>query len=947
MKLNALSFVKSMLFLTLLSGSATYALAQQSDAFLPLDSAVRVGRLDNGLTYYIRHNEYPANVADFYIAQRVGSINEDDHQRGLAHFLEHMAFNGSEHFDGNGIIDYTRTLGVQFGRNLNAYTSFDETVYNICDVPTARQSALDSCLLVLKDWSCGLTLADEEIDKERGVIHQEWQMHASASQRFYEKHLPDLLPGSKYGNRLPIGLMSVVDSFPYQALRDYYKKWYRPDNQAIIVVGDVDVDHTESVIKSLWGGITIPADAAQVKAEAVPDNREPVYVYYADQQQPYTVISMAMKGEAWPREMRNTMDYVMFCYMTDMVCSMINARLDELSQLPDAAFAAAEVEYGELCGITSTKNAMHGIVVPKEGHDMDALATICRELLRARRFGFSATEYERARQTYLSGLELSYTNKDKTKNDVYYRQCLNNYLNNAPMMGIERMYAMMSEQALTVSVGMVNEMAARLISESDSNFIAWAQVQEKEGRTYDTTDDLRRTIEAVRAEHIEAYVDNVKDEPLVARLPKKGRIKKTTENKQLGYKTLTLSNGARVVLKKTDFKDDEVRFSSYAEGGKNLFGQSDYINLRLASDVVNACALGGFTVTELTKALAGKNLSVEFGMGNYLNGLGGRTAPKDIETFMQLVYLYHTALSSDTLAIASMLSQTELALKNKYLRPEAVFSDTLSYALSGYDERSKPLMASDISRVDADRCIAMAQQLLCDASRYTFTFVGNFDEATLLPLIEQYIAALPSQRKPMRGTDISSSYHGVRQCFFTEKMQTPKAMLYSFWTSSAQPFSLEGHVMSDAVGQLLSMKLLRTIREDASAAYSVGARNSTQVLHDKSVRYTLQAGCPMDPAKAQLAYDLMMQGTREMGDSVDAGDLQKVKEYMLKRADTQARDNGHWVGVIEDVLRFDIDMQSDYKVQVNALTPEKVAQFVRDVYFASGNNLQVMMTPAE
>ena len=352
---------------------------------IPVDKNVRIGKLQNGLTYYIRHNDWPEHVANFYIAQRVGSIQENDDQRGLAHFLEHMAFNGSEHFPDSTLLEFTRGLGVEFGSNLNAYTSIDQTVYRVCDVPTKRQSALDSCVLILKDWSNGLTLAGSEIDKERGVIHQEWQLRSSASQRIFERVLPKLYPGSKYGVRLPIGLMSVVDNFKYQELRDYYHKWYRPDNQAIIIVGDVDVDHIENLIKELWKDVKVPANAAQVVDEPVPDNDTPIYVFDKDKEMPYSSIGIAMKHDPVPDQMKSSPVYYIQQYMKNLVAMMFNQRLSDLTLKADCPFTSAYGYDGEYI-YSKTKDAFQIDANAKDGRDLDALKAIYREAQRVRQF---------------------------------------------------------------------------------------------------------------------------------------------------------------------------------------------------------------------------------------------------------------------------------------------------------------------------------------------------------------------------------------------------------------------------------------------------------------------------------------------------------------------------------------------------------------------------------
>ncbi len=915
---------------------------------IPVDQEVRMGKLDNGLTYYIRHNEFPKDVANFYIAQRVGSINEEESQRGLAHFLEHMAFNGSENFPDNGIIEFTRTLGVEFGSNLNAYTSIDQTVYRICDVPTARQSALDSCLLVLKDWSCGLTLKDEEIDKERGVIHQEWQMRSSASQRFFEKHLPDLYPGSKYGNRLPIGLMSVVDNFKYNELRDYYHKWYRPDNQAIIVVGNVDVDHTEAEIKRLWKDVKVAPDAAQVIPEQVPDNKEPIYVTYQDKEQKFSVISVNMKQDAYPDSAKTTIDYLMIDYAQGMVGTMLNKRLEELSQQPDCPFVGAYAGYDSYL-VSRTKDAFNLAVIAKEGKDIEALTTAMREVERARQYGFTDTEYERAKADYLSSLEQLYSNRTKTANTYFYDKYVQNYLANEPMPSIDDEYMLMNQLVPNIPVVLINQLASQMISASDSNLVVYEMAQEAEGKTYPTTDELRKAIESVRAEQLEAYVDNVKNEPLIAQLPEKGKITKTTEDQKLGFKRLSLSNGATVVLKKTDFQDDEVKLLARARnGGKNNYGEADYTNLKVFDYIASSCGLGEFSLTELQKALAGKKADANPALDTYGKEISGNATPKDVETMMQLVYLYFTDLRKDEKACQSLISQLEIMLKNKNLQPESVFSDSLQLTRYNHDPRFAPLSYDELKDINVDRIVEIHKEIFADASQFTFYIVGNFDEETLLPMIEQYIASLPStgKAKDITPKEVMNLPEGKVANHFTRKMETPKAQLYKFWTGKKMPYTLESSILADAAGQVLSMKLLRTIREESSAAYSVGAQGFPLRTADKQAYYTVFAGCPMDPEKATLAYDLMMKGVEEAATSIDAEDVTKVKEYMVKQAKVNARDNRHWLDILYEYNLTGIDVETDYESTVNALTPESISAFVKSL-LSSGDQVEVMMTPEQ
>lgn len=928
----------------LLMTGATAVTAQMQMPPIPVDPAVRIGKLQNGLTYYIRHNEYPANVANFYIAQRVGSINEDDNQRGLAHFLEHMAFNGSEHFSGNGIIDYTRTLGVQFGRNLNAYTSIDETVYNINDVPMARQTALDSCLLILKDWSNGLLLEKEEIDKERGVIHEEWRLRSSASQRMFERILPTVYPGSKYGYRMPIGLMEIIDNFEPKALRDYYHKWYRPDNQAIIVVGDVDVDHVEAEIKKLFGDITVPENAARVVKEPVPDNNEAIYVTEKDKEQQMTQIMIMMKSEATPDSVKGTVAYMADQYVKNVVGSMLNARLREMTQQADCPFLQAFAGYGNYL-LSKTKESFETVGIPKEGKDTETLQTLYRELRRAREYGFTATEYERAKADYLSSLEKAYTNRNKTVNDNYGRQYYRHYLDNEPIPSVEDEYQLMNMLVPSIPAEAINYYVKEMISESDTNLVVISFTQEKEGKQYTTAEQLKDAVAKAREEKVEAYVDNVKNEPLIANMPKKGSIKKETENKILGYKELTLSNGARVILKKTDFKDDEVLMTAEAAGGKSLYGAADYSNLKVVDAAIEYSGLGNFSHNELEKALAGKVAGVSASFQNTSTTLSGSSTPKDLETMMQLTHLYFTNISKDEQSYTKLIGMMGMMLKNKHLTPESAFSDSINVTLNSHNERMMSLEESDLEKVNYDRMLQIGRELLANPGTFTFTFVGNFDEDSLREYICQYIASLPSKGKALKAKDVATLAKGEVQNNFKRKMETPKAIAREIWYSNA-PYTLENSVKADAAGQALEMYYLKTIREEASAAYSVGAAGSASRTLDRQQIF-MQAYCPMDPAKAGTAVELLHKGMADAAKQTDPEILQKVKEYMLKQADEDAKKNGHWLGVISEYLKYGIDMHTDYKKTVQALTPESVSSFVKDVLLKDGNHIEVIMLPEE
>ena len=676
---------------------------------IPVDKNVKIGHLDNGLTYYIRHNSYPEHVASFYIAQKVGSINENDDQRGLAHLLEHLAFNGTDHFKGNSLQDYLQSIGVEYGRNLNAYTSVEKTVYYFTDVPTTRPTAVDSCMLILKDWSNGISLTEEAINDERDVVHNEYRMRIVGQQRMIERSLPKLYQNNKYGYRFPIGLMSVIDGCKPETLRAYYRKWYRPDNQAIIVVGDVDVNHIENKIKELFSGIKVPANAAKIEPVEVADNDTAIYVIDKDKEQQYDIFNIFMKHPAIPNAMKGDMSYLMKGYMDNVVTSMLGARYAEIAQETDCPFLQAGADDGDFL-LSSTKGAFSLIGVAKPGKVKEAYAAVLREAKRMHDFGFTATEYQRAKEEFLSQVDKTLANKDKMKNEQFTTQYVDNFISNEPIPSVEdesQIYKMVVPQ---LPLEAINAYAKQLVCQSDTNLVSMVLMREAEGAVYPTEKELADIVKQVRSEKLEAYVDNVKQEPLMAQLPKAGKIKKTVENKQLGYKQLTLSNGAKVVLKKTDFKDNEILFAAGAKVGYSALEKSDYPSITLMTEAWGASGLGDFTSTELEKALAGKQAGVGFSINPYSHGLSGNSTPKDVETLMQLIYLKMTALSKDEKSFKNLQNTYATILANQSNNPNMVYQDSLQSTLYLGSKIGRIPTSDEIKAISYDRLMALAKE---------------------------------------------------------------------------------------------------------------------------------------------------------------------------------------------------------------------------------------------
>ena len=934
----------SVLLLMLVAFSTNVMTAQEMPP-IPVDDAVRIGKLDCGLTYYIRHNDYPEHRVNFYIAQRVGSIQEEESQRGLAHFLEHMAFNGSEHFNGEGhsIIDYTRSLGVSFGGDLNAYTSIAETVYNINDVPSTRQSAIDSCLLILKDWSTGLLLTDEEIDKERGVIHEEWRLGQSAQMRMLERQLETLYPGSKFGKRLPIGLMSVVDNFPYNELRDYYHKWYRPDNQALVIVGDVDVDHIEAKIKEMYKGYTLDPNAAQVTLEPVPDNDQPIIVVDKDKEQQYSDVSIFFKHDAVPKEAKGNVDYLLMDYFTDMTVDMLNQRLNDLAQEPECPFTNAYCYDAEYI-LANSKDAFTVELMPKEGKTEEATQAVIVEVMRAAKHGFTASEYDRVRDEYISRLERRYNERDKVSNENYGRQYCSHYLDGEPIPSIEQRYQLMGMIAPNITVDMINQLLPELISTDGKNLVIANFNQEKDDAVYPTVEGLQAAYNAAASANIEPYVDNAITEPLMSTMPKKGKIVKESENTTFGYKELELSNGARVILKKTDFKQDEIRMAAFQRGGQSLYSEKDRANLEMISSLNSFTGLGNFSNSDLTKALAGKQANVSLNIGGYTDNLSGNSTVKDLETMFQLIYLKFTALTKDEKKFNQTMTMMETQLKNKDFMPESVLSDSLQYIISNYNWRNKPFNVEDLQQVNLDRIMEIAKERTANAANYTFTFVGSFDEAVIRQYIEQYIASLPAKKgKKTNWVNQEDMPQGQVIKHFTRKMESPKDYEVVIWHNNQLPYSLENEVKADILGQVLSRIYLQKIREDAGAAYSTSAIGQTAMAGDKPQTIVF-AICPVKPEFEETALNIINEEMANSCNSIDATALNEALENMVKDYNTNLKENWFWLNAIQEYLTHGADHLTGYEQIVKAQTPETIAAFARQLYNA-GNKIEIVMSP--
>ena len=921
---------------------AIISLAQQPQMPpIPTDPNVRIGKLENGLTYYIRHNELPEKRADFYIAQKVGSILEEDNQRGLAHFLEHMCFNGTTNFPGKGIINWLETIGVRFGENLNAYTSIEETVYNIDNVPVIRDGIVDSCLLILHDWANDLTLAEAEIDNERGVIHEEWRTGQGAMMRMYEQALPKAMAGSKYGHRLPIGTIEVIDNFPYQALRDYYEAWYRPDQQGIIVVGDIDVDKVEAKIKELFSPIPMPANAPERKYEPVPDNKEPIVTIAKDKEQPSTMIYLWHKHPATPNEAKGNIGYLVQNYLFSMISSMMHARLEELRQGANPPFIYAASGDSDFL-ITKTTEAFVGMAMSKDDGIPTALAALVREIERARKFGFTASEYARAKADYLRELESAYNERDKMKNDEYVEEYVRHFIDNEPIPGIETEYAIMNQLVPNIPVEAINSILPQLIK--DENIVINIFGPDKEGMVYPTEAEILDVLKKTKAEEITAYEDKVSDEPLLKEAPQAGKIVKTEEG-PFGSTALTLSNGVRVVVKNTDFKADDIRMRAYSPGGTSIFGTNEFIQIKMLNSVASLGGLGNFSSVDLEKVLAGKKASVDAIVGSQTEILSGYCSPKDLETLMQLVYLSFTAPRMDDAAFESFKQRTKASLANQEANPMVALSDTLQKEMYGNHPMAKRFKAEMVDQIDYNRIMEMYKDRFKEAGDFTFLFVGNINLEEAKPLIETYLGGLPTINRKENYKDIQLDIQkGAHKNVFEKQMETPKATVISVISGNCE-YNLKNDLLMTLLKQTMDLVYTETIREKEGATY--GVSTSGMVSRYPKDEALFQIYFDTDPAKREKMEQLVMAELQKVAQEGPRPEhLAKVKEFLLKKHLENVKENGYWLNKLNEYYWYNTDMDSNYDKLLNEISVEDVKNFTKAL-LDQGNIIEVTMTAKE
>ena len=915
--------------------------AQETPEKLPMDPEVRYGKLDNGLTYYIRHNEQPKQRAEFHIAQAVGAILEEDHQNGLAHFLEHMAFNGTQHFPGKGIINYFESVGVNFGGNINAYTSIDETVYRLSDVPTYREGIVDSALLVMHDWSCGLLLLDEEIDAERGVILEEWRTGRTASRRIWKEMNAKMYPGTQYAKRDVIGDTAVINNFAYQALRDYYHKWYGPDNQAIIVVGDINVDSIEAKIKALWADVPRRANYGERPIYTVNHNDKPLVAIVTDKEAEGSRVTMEYKFDQLPEAMQGTAQEYMLNLVRELACDMLNNRFSELSQDPKASFTGAGCQYGEAA---KKMDAFYGVVIPKEGRETEAFNDLIFQLEKMHRYGFTNAELERVKSEKMNSMEKYYNERNTRRNITLARECIRNFEDGESMPGAQWEYEFVQAVLPLVSLETVNNVAKALIHANPTIAISGP---EKEGVNIPSEETILAAIAGQSDLAIEAPVEEVIDTELVKKAPHKGKIKSFRENEEIEATEWILSNGIKVVFHPTDFKADEILMQAFSKGGLSQVKTEDLPSAEVATSLIEMSGIGRFSATQLEKALTGKTVSVSAQISENVERMHGSSSIKDLETMLQLTYLYFTAPRRDEKAYETFMGLLRNQLANRDKNPKIAFSDSVQMMSTNHSPRTILFNNEMLDRVSLDKALEVYKARFANPADFTFVFVGNINPKD--PKVQELICLWLGGMKTKKCNHEEVIDHhitvtmGQQKNYFSRAMETTTASNRIQYTSYDIPFTMANDLNMEMIGRILSTRYLESIREREGGSYGVGTYGYVMGL--PSPRAGLLMQFDTDPKKQERLMEIIHEEVQTIiANGPLANDLQKEKESMLKDFQEDLEKNTYWRQSLYMYYMYGHNNIRDYKAAVEAITAETVQETLRKLVSA-GNVFEVVMFP--
>lgn len=905
---------------------------------IPFDASIRKGTLKNGLKYFIKKNEKPEDRVELRLVVNAGSVLEDDDQRGLAHFTEHMAFNGSEHFAKNELVDYLQSVGVKFGAHLNAYTSFDETVY-ILPIPSDDEAIIDKGLTILQDWGGNLLFDTEEIEKERGVVIEEWRLGQGAQMRMVQEYLPVIFKGSKYADRLPIGTKETLETFEPETIKRFYKDWYRPNLMAVIAVGDIDVDQMEVKIKKQFSAFKNPKNERPREEISVPDNLEPLVAVASDKEATNIIFNLMYKADS--EELVTGNDYRKGLIQS-LFTSMINQRLRDLLQEANPPYLYASTSIGSF--ITRSKSAFSCFAVPKPDDVEGGVRALMNEVKRVQLHGFTASELKTEKLNLMEAYERAYNERDKTESAGLVDELVNHFLEKEPVPGIDYEYAFTKKYLDGIKLDEVNAIIGAQINEE--NRVIYLTAPEKEDVMLPTTEDLLAWVKASDESEPEALQDLVLSDQLIQNEPTPGKVVEKSSIEGLEVTAIKLSNGAQVFIKSTDYKNDEIQFMAHRSGGISLAEDRDYWSASFAANIVGLSGIGAYSYTDLQKVLAGKSVGLQPYISDLEEGFRGSSSPKDLETLLQLTYLYFTEVRRDETAYQSLMQRNEAFLSNVMSDPNYFYQDRMAKILSQDNIRGGGIPTNeDLQKVDLDQALSFYKNRFSSPGDFSFWFVGNVEEETLIPMIEKYLGGIPSTKEEEwvdRGVRAPSGMVDEK----VYKGSEPKSMVNMVFTGEMK-YSREDSYYLKCLSEILDIRLVEILREEKSGVYGVGASGHSSKSPYESFEFNISFPCGPENVDDLVSSALeTIQEIQEKG--VSEENLNKIKEAQRRDQELHWKTNGYWMNVLKTyhVNGYDYQEVKWLDQRIEDLTAKDI-QDVAKKYLNTKAYIQVVLYPEE
>jgi zinc protease len=903
---------------------------------LPQDPALRTGKLANGFTYYIRHNTQPDKRVELYLVNKVGSILEDDDQRGLAHFMEHMNFNGTKHYPKNELIDHLQKAGVRFGADLNAYTNFDETVYQL-PIPTDDPAMLGTGLNIMRDWAQEATLDPTEIDKERGIVLEEERLGKGATDRIKRQTLPVILNHSRYSNRLPIGTDEVLTTFKPEVIKRFHRDWYRPDLQALIIVGDIDVNQAEKLIKQKFADLKNPSNEKSRISYQVPLTGNNQFLAVTDKEQPDIALDIIMKHTA--EALETEQDYLNSIRQTLLNSLISNRRVAQLTREPNPAFTSMGMGIGPLL---NNLDMLSYTVNAKQSQLQEAFKETWRVLEGIKRYGFTVDELNRAKQDYLRGLQSAVSEQGKTPSVSYVKEYQRLFLKGEASPGIAWEYQFSQEHINGITLADITKLLNTYLNSKDTDIILTAPEKEKSMLPDSAT--VTAWIHTVSEEKMTPYKEEQVNKPLLSSLPQPGKVISREQIPQIGVTKLTLSNGVTVILKPTDFKNDQIIYGAFSPGGTSLYNGADFDAASNAAGLISQMGIGSFNSIQLNQLFTGKVARSAVSINVRSENINASAAPQDIEAALQLTYLQLTAPRKDTLIFKTTMDRAIAGLATRYHNPNQVFADTINYVMSGYSPRYAPSSEARLKAITPDRIYDIYRERMADAANFTFIFVGNFDIAKLQPLLERYLGSLPATRQHTQPRNLGQHIPTGRLVKKVYKGLENKAIVRVVLSGDYQ-FGAWANLQLKALTDILEIKVLQRLREAESEVYSPQVSSISNKFPNNRFVIIVQFGCaPQNSDHLVSLLDEEIRRLRENGP--EPADVEKFKAQYQKTLEQALKDNSFWSAYLssqyenkENVLQVQDLIKNSDKIDVASL--KRAAQ----VFLSGKNEITFQLLP--